>query len=134
MIAEAEAVSTTPRSKALRYVGLATLWLFSGLLGLGYLAAGWSKFDSFWVTKFVGYGYPAWFTYVVGVAEMAGGALLFIPKLAVAGAALLAGIMLGATVTHIIHGEINWSFTLILMAIFVGIGVARWKLAQGVES
>lgn len=52
-----------------------------------------------------GYGYPGWFAYAVGTAEIAGAVLLLSPRVATPGAMVLGGVMLGATLTHVGAGE-----------------------------
>lgn len=54
---------------------------------------------------FIRWGYPLWFVYANGVAEVAGAILLLLPRLSVLGAVILMGDMLGAVVTHVTHGE-----------------------------
>ncbi len=43
-----------------------------------------------------------WFRYLVGVLELVGAVALVVPRLAPAGALWLAGVMLGAIVTHLV--------------------------------
>ncbi|MGD1844749.1 MAG: DoxX family protein [Salibacteraceae bacterium] len=70
--------------------------------------------------QFAAYGYPIWFMYFIGVAEIAGVIGLFIPKLRILAASGLLVIMVGAFVTHLIagDGDIGGSltFTVLLVA------------------
>jgi uncharacterized membrane protein YphA (DoxX/SURF4 family) len=83
------------------------LWLASAFLTYVFIKAGWSKFSdtSGWARAFAGWGFPVWFRLLVGVIEVAGGALLLVPKTAIYAAGALAVIMLGAMGTHIFHGD-----------------------------
>ena len=69
-----------------------------------------------WIARFNRWGYPHDFYLVVGVAELAGAALLLIPKLSKFGAGLLSVIMVGAAGTHLLHHEPQVATTLILLA------------------
>jgi uncharacterized membrane protein YphA (DoxX/SURF4 family) len=55
--------------------------------------------------RFVDWGYPSWFRLVVGAGELVGGALLLSPRRRFLGAALLAVILVGATLTHVVNGD-----------------------------
>jgi len=57
------------------------------------------------VVRFVRWGYPEWFLYLVGAMEMGGAIALLIPRVAGVGALLLGVIMVGATLTHLLHDE-----------------------------
>jgi putative oxidoreductase len=70
-----------------------------------------------WIARFTRWGYPHDFYLVVGAAELAGAALLLIPKLSKFGAVLLSVIMIGATGTHLFHHEPQVATTLILLAL-----------------
>jgi putative oxidoreductase len=70
-----------------------------------------------WIARFNRWGYPHDFYLVVGVAELAGAALLLIPKLSKFGAVLLSVVMIGAAGTHLLHHEPQVATTLILLAL-----------------
>ncbi len=55
------------------------------------------------------------------LAELCGAGFLLIPKLARSGAILLIVIMIGATVTHLLHREPQVVTTLVLTALLVGV-------------
>jgi uncharacterized membrane protein YphA (DoxX/SURF4 family) len=55
--------------------------------------------------KFVAWGYPGWFAYVVGAAELLSAVLLLLPRRRFLGATLLAFILTGAVTTHIINHD-----------------------------
>lgn len=92
------------------------------LLALAFLASGGSKlanaesaagltFDE----QFVAWGYPAWFRFVVGAAEVAGAIALLVPSTRFYAASGLAAVMLGAIVTHLRIGEAAYApFPLVL--------------------
>ncbi|MGV0742040.1 DoxX family protein [Mycolicibacterium sp. XJ870] len=55
--------------------------------------------------KFVDWGYPAWFRFLVGSGELVGAALLLTPHRRFLGATLLATILIGAVATHLINQD-----------------------------
>jgi uncharacterized membrane protein YphA (DoxX/SURF4 family) len=55
--------------------------------------------------KFVGWGYPSWFRFVVGLGELIGGILLIIPRYRFVGCLLLGVILQGAIVTHVVNAN-----------------------------
>jgi uncharacterized membrane protein YphA (DoxX/SURF4 family) len=77
-------------------------WVFQVLLGLMFVLAGVGKFQNWdaFVSRFEAWGYAPWFLILIGVLEALGGALVFVPRLAAYGAALIGSIMLGAAYTH----------------------------------
>lgn len=82
------------------------------------------------IEEFQHYGYPAWFMKTIGVAKVTLAFLLivgiWIPPLATLAASLMAGLMLGAVLTHIkVKDPVMKalpSFTLLVLCIFVAIG------------
>lgn len=83
------------------------LTILSWLLGLLFLGTGGAKLAGLPMVaaQFEGWGYPLWFVDAVGMAEVLGGLLLFIPAGRLVGSLLLAIVMVGATGTHIMAGE-----------------------------
>jgi uncharacterized membrane protein YphA (DoxX/SURF4 family) len=88
------------------------LWSLSALLALMFLLSGSGKllngttaggvrFDE----QFVLWGYPSWFRFPVGLAELAGAVGLLVPRLRPYAAAGLTLLMAGAAVTHLRIGE-----------------------------
>ncbi len=55
--------------------------------------------------SFARWGYPAWFRIVIGVLELAGAAILLLPKASALAAVGLAVLMAGAMYTHVQAGE-----------------------------
>ncbi len=55
--------------------------------------------------KFVHWGYPAWFSFVVGGGELLAAVMLVIPRRRFLGAVLLMFILTGAVATHIINHD-----------------------------
>ena len=78
-----------------------------GILGLMFVISGLIKFfgPAMLPQTFADWGYPAWFAYLVGLAEISGGVLLLGQRSCFYGASLLALIMFGAFFTHLVHGE-----------------------------
>ena len=87
--------------KALRIAGKVMLWLITIFIGLGLVFVGQAKFTrpEFWGVWFPRWGYADWFMWVIGAGEVLGGLLLFVPRTAAYGAAILIVIMLGALYT-----------------------------------
>lgn len=101
-------------------------WILQVLLGLEFLIAGFAKLSmgEVWQAKFEDWGYPDSFYLVVGVLEMVGGLLIFFPKLASRVAIGLGGIMIAATITHILAQE--WKGIVVTLIILVVLTVAYY--------
>src|SRR6266550_6760342 len=86
-----------------------TLWFGTAILALPLFAAGVPKLlgQGGWVGLFAHWGYPAWLVPLVGIAEVFGVVLLFVPRFASIGATMIAIVMAGAATTHAMHNE--WS-------------------------
>ena len=83
--------------KWLRIAGTVVLWTLTILEFLGMGLAGMAKFQGdLWQNMFVGWGYAAWFTYVIGAAEVVGALALLVPRFASYAASMLIVVMLGA--------------------------------------
>jgi uncharacterized membrane protein YphA (DoxX/SURF4 family) len=85
--------------------GIAARWVPALMLVMVFGTQGWSKFDEAggWTPAFANWGYPAWFRYTVGVAEMAAAALLLWGRTAIFGAMLVICVMTGAMATKVIQ-------------------------------
>ena len=87
---------------------LATIgkWLFQVFLGAIFVMIGVAKFlEPAWALKFERWGYPPGFHLVIGTLEALGGIGLLIPPLTSYAALGLIVIMIGASLTHFVHGE-----------------------------
>ncbi len=78
-----------------------------GLLTALFVAAGGMKLVAvpFEVAGFAHFGYPLWFMYVVGAAQLLGAALLWRRATVAYGALLLAAVMVGAAFSHLRAGD-----------------------------
>jgi len=81
-----------------------------------------------YATKFVHWGYPAWFAMVIGGAEILSAVMLIRPRRRFLGAVILVFILIGAVTTHVInHDSVGDSISapihLLLSAI---IALANW--------
>ncbi|MCE7991854.1 MAG: DoxX family protein [Roseivirga sp.] len=105
-------------------------WILQVLLGLEFILAGQAKFTSgdIWSASFEKWGYPDGFHQVIGVLELLGAVLLFVPKLASHAAGALAIIMLAAGITHFANGE-NGVGPLIIMSLLVWLWYLRKEKA-----
>jgi uncharacterized membrane protein YphA (DoxX/SURF4 family) len=80
--------------------------------------------------KFTAWGYPPWFSFVVGAAEIFAGVMLILPRRRFVGAAIMLFILTGAIATHIINRDslgdsIAAPIILVLSAI---IALASWPV------
>jgi putative oxidoreductase len=79
------------------------LWIVKVLLALAFLAAGGAKLFGVpaMVQVFEQVGLGQWFRYLTGTLEVIGAVMVLIPATAAIGGALLAAIMVGATLAHL---------------------------------
>ena len=104
------------------------VWVLQVLLGALFLMSAVPKLMSNpgAVQMFQDFGYPDNFYLLIGVIEVVGAILLLIPVLAAYGASVLAVIMIGASVTHLVNDEMSRVlFTLILCGLLVAVGYLR---------
>ncbi len=114
-----------------RKVGIALLWMVTVLDAAFMALAGWSKFGNSdgWTSMFEGWGYPAWFAFVIGAGELGLAIVMLVPRFASYAATGLIAIMLGALGTVLLHsgGRMGPGPPLIHLALLAIILVARWK-------
>ena len=112
-------------------VGLVALWVITVLDAALMALAGSAKFTAaaWWSQAFVTFGYPAWFSYATGAAEVVLAVLLLIPRIAAYAAAGLIVIMLGALVSTLLHpGRLGPVPPLMHIVVLSVILLARWKV------
>lgn len=104
------------------------LWTGSILLAAMFLMSGSGKLMNgentgglTWDEQFVAWGYPAWFRFVVGSAEVLGAVLLLVPLARFYGAAGLTALMTGAVVTHIANGEGPYAAIPLVLGLIAGL-------------
>lgn len=78
-------------------------WVIRVILALAFVSAGSMKLVGVaqFVTLFDQIGLGQWFRLLTGGLEVIGGLLVLVPRTSMIGAALLACVMLGATITHL---------------------------------
>src|SRR5262245_8779176 len=83
------------------------LWVFALFLAWVFVRQGTAKFSntSGWAQAFTLWHYPVWFRVCVGIAETAAAALLLWKRTALAGAAIIIVVMIGAMGTHVYWGH-----------------------------
>ena len=83
------------------------LWLVIVFLAWVFIRQGLSKFSdtSGWAQAFRAWHYPDWFRITIGVVEVLGALLMFWPRYAWIGAAMIVLVMLGAMGTHLVAGQ-----------------------------
>lgn len=96
----------------------------SYLLALIFLASGTAKLLGlpFELEAFARWGYPLWFMYLTGVLEVAGGIALLWPRFSALASLCLAGLMIGAVATHVMHAE--WPMMMLAAGI---LALAAWR-------
>lgn len=114
-------------------LGTLRTWLPRIAVALVFVSVGSSKFtDPMWVRLFGEIGLGQWFRYLTGVMQIAGGLLVLIPRTALAGIALAACTMLGASVAWltVLHAPWNAPIPGAMFVILVAIGVAEFNRAR----
>ena len=92
--------------RTVRLIGVVVLWLLQILMAVAFVAIGIAKFaDPSWARSFARWGYPDGFYMVIGALEAAGGLALLVPRLTSYPAAVLGIVMIAASLTHWLHGE-----------------------------
>jgi putative oxidoreductase len=113
-------------------VWLVILWVCQIALALMFLGAGVRKFTSpMWSRMFAHWGYPDHFYLVIGAIEVAGALGLLLPRTTALAAVGLIVIMIGAAVTHALHGE--WQRLpqiAVMSALLVAVTYGRWSDAR----
>lgn len=71
------------------------------------------------------YGYPLWFRWVTGILELAAAVLILIPRVRFWGGLLTACIMIGAAITNVMAGLVN--FLPVNVIIFVAAALVVWQ-------
>lgn len=96
------------RSKLVSVLRALGVWVPTVLLGALFVLQGMAKLQpgSPWPEMFAGWGYPSGSHLPVGVIELLGGLALFVPRVAGHAAGALGLVMLGAFLTHLLHGEL----------------------------
>ena len=117
--------------RIVRLLGVVVLWLLQILMAVGFVLIGVVKFaDPSWARNFARWGYPDGFYMVIGALEAAGGLVLLVPRLTSYVAAMLGVIMIGASLTHWVHGEMaRVTPPLMYLAVLIVVGTGRWRSA-----
>jgi uncharacterized membrane protein YphA (DoxX/SURF4 family) len=82
-------------------------WLLSLFLSYEFVLSGLAKLMAKpkMIASFHTFGYPLWFMYLTGCIELVCAVLVLIPRTAVAAAAVLVCVMIGALFSHLGHGQ-----------------------------
>lgn len=107
------------------------LWIIAGLCAAFFLVVGTMKYLGRLDGEFVAWGFSPGFAALIGVLEIVGAVALLFKRSAGWGALALMMIMVGALVTHVVHGEywaalIPATVLLLLGVILAGRGL-RWR-------
>jgi uncharacterized membrane protein YphA (DoxX/SURF4 family) len=117
--------------RVLALLGRIGLWALQLLIALAFMLIGVAKFaDPSWVRKFAQWGYPDGFYMVIGAVEAAGAVALLVPRLTTYAALVLGVVMIGASATHWIHGEMaRVTPPLMFLAVLIVVAAGRWRSA-----
>jgi putative oxidoreductase len=87
------------------------------------------------VAEFIKWGYPTWFRFFVGVAEIGGAVLLLFPRTVTPASVGLGILMAGCVFSHLKAGEGPQSIpALVLLTLLAVVGYARRSYATGFRS
>ena len=122
--------------RIVKVLGVVVLWFFQVLIAVGFVLIGVAKFaDPSWARSFARWGYPDGFYMVIGALEAAGGFALLVPRLTSYTAVLLGVIMISASLTHWVHGEMaRVTPPLMSLAVLIVVGAGRWRSAVRIRS
>ena len=103
------------------------------LIALAFLMASLGKLTSHpgVVEMFANFGFPSGFHLLIGVLELAGAVLLLIPRTRRIAIAVLAIIVFGAAVTHLLHDPFAELIRPLVFAVFL---VIAWFLPRKLPS
>ncbi len=111
-------------------IAIVMLWIVTVLVAALMALAGLAKFTrpEVWTGMFEDWGYPAWFSFVIGGAELVGALLLTLPRLATYAATVLTIIMAGALATVIINSSsLGVGAPIANIVLLSMIGAVRWR-------
>ena len=114
-------------------LGLLATWLPRIAVALVFLSVGSSKFsDPMWVRLFGQIGLGQWFRDLTGVMQIAAGILVLIPRTALAGVALAACTMLGASIAWltVLHAPLNAPIPGIMLALLIVVGFGEYNRSR----
>ncbi len=108
------------------------LWVITGLVALTFVVTGGGKLGDVAPSpaNFTRWGYSMAFMHAIGAAELLGGLLLLVPRVAALVAVALIGVMLGALRTGVVHGEVPH---IVLPLVLIGLlAVIAWRRREPV--
>jgi len=111
----------------------ALIWVPTLFLVFVFTMQGFAKFSdtSGWARAFQHWGYPEWFRWTIGFAELLAAAFLLWRRTAALGAALIIIVMIGGIGTHVAANDRFWfrseTMPIVLATIVL---LARWKSIQ----
>lgn len=107
------------------------------LLALVFILSGGAKVAGleFEIVAFERWGYPLWFMYFTGVAEVVGGLALAANVLRKFAAPALAALMVGAIGTHVIHQEFPMlAIATVIFGLSVYLSKTLWTQSKTAEA
>ena len=112
----------------MKYLKVGGKWLLTILLAILMVGPGSQKFTgNTWERMFRQWGYPDGFYLVIGAIEVVGGLGLLIPRTASYCAIVLAVVMIGASATHVVHGDRNGIGEVVFASLLILLAIIRWR-------
>jgi putative oxidoreductase len=109
-----------------RMLGHIGLWACQAVLAAIFVYAGTAKFTSpLWPRMFARWGYPENVHLLVGAVEIVAGLALLVPRMAARAALVLILVMIGAGLTHMLHGEHQRMVPIVVISALLGI--VAWR-------
>src|SRR5262245_11562616 len=106
----------------MRKLGRILIWLPQIALAAMFVTAGMGKFTgTLWARMFARWCYPDHFYLVIGAAEVLGGLALLVPRFAAPASLMLIVIMIGAGLTHLLHGEERRLPEILVLSLLLGV-------------
>jgi putative oxidoreductase len=128
MVPDSRIPDVTRESEQEMYQLSATDWALRAGVALVFSIFALEKlFGSSWVSLFAAIGLGQWFRYFTGAVQLAGSALLLIPRTARLGAGLIASTMVGAMVFHLTVLDTGVGGAIIPAVLLPLIIAAGWK-------
>ena len=117
--------------RATKILGTIILWGLQLLTAFAFFVAGTAKFmDPSWARNFARWGYPDGFYAVIGIAEVVAGLCLLVPRIASYASVFLGVIMVGAALTHVVHGQPQFAnMPVIYLGLLLAVGLGRFRSA-----
>jgi uncharacterized membrane protein YphA (DoxX/SURF4 family) len=104
-------------------------WTLRVFVALVFLYQGLDKFGTrrLWIRLFTEIGIGQWFRYATGTAEIAGAALILVPRATPVAVTMLLCILVGAFLAHIFIIGVGVPHSVIVAVLFAAVAVVGWR-------